>query len=486
MARLEGSRRFAATPCVTGQAGGGWGAWSSSRSGQMGQRSESERRPLPVYTRIISVCRRAGAGLSSVGGCVGVRGRGRGVRSRLTSAFSGSGAVFALVYFLRRLTLSRQDRNGTHRRPIAMPSARVSASRRRAWARRRVRPLFSVPRSPGWFSAPAQSGGGAAARVAGHHGRLSRYHHGHQPSQRRPYPDAPFRKFAADMKHQMIAHCATALLGALAPGLVDALCLYADHADSPCRYPAGDAWCAAKDGVNLFAYKDHCGEGERPADGRAQARPPVKSTPGQPVAVWSCAQAKTVVERLICANPDLRAQDTRMGALYAEAQARGQSPERMQSDWLTNQRNACENADCLRGPSTPTESATLKRAWKQVRWRAARSTNRFPSPRLSHHRHLTPRWRSSHRRRPRLQRHLQRRQTPNRHRQRWRPTPRRESPRCRNLRHLTHHRRASRRDLTTHHLHPSRVTPWSSWLRWRWSWWAGGTHGAFAPASAAR
>ena len=83
-------------------------------------------------------------------------------------------------------------------------------------------------------------------------------------------------------------------------------------------------------------------------DGRAQARPPVKSAPGKPVAVWSCAQAKTAVERLICANPDLRAQDTRMGALYAEAQARGQSPERMQSDWLINQRNACESADCLR------------------------------------------------------------------------------------------------------------------------------------------
>ena len=150
------------------------------------------------------------------------------------------------------------------------------------------------------------------------------------------------------MKHQLIVKFATALLGAVSPGLVDALCLNTDNTASPCRYPAGDAWCAAKDGVNLFAYKDNCGDGERQTDGRTQARPPVKSAPGKPVAVWSCAQAKTAVERLICANPDLRAQDTRMGALYAEAQARGQSPERMQNDWLINQRNACESADCLR------------------------------------------------------------------------------------------------------------------------------------------
>lgn len=103
------------------------------------------------------------------------------------------------------------------------------------------------------------------------------------------------------------------------------------------------------DGVNLYAYKDDCGgeEGEQ-ADTRLKTRSPIKSAPGDPVAVWNCAQAKTSVERLVCNNPDIRAQDVRMGALYAQLQALGQSPERIQKEWLRNQRNTCDDTDCLR------------------------------------------------------------------------------------------------------------------------------------------
>jgi MYXO-CTERM domain-containing protein len=37
-----------------------------------------------------------------------------------------------------------------------------------------------------------------------------------------------------------------------------------------------------------------------------------------------------------------------MGALYTELQGLGQSPERSQKDWLKNQRNPCDDSDCLR------------------------------------------------------------------------------------------------------------------------------------------
>lgn len=141
---------------------------------------------------------------------------------------------------------------------------------------------------------------------------------------------------------------ATAFVGALAGLGVEAACLDIDDASSPCRYPAGDAWCARNDGVNPYAYRDGCVDEARPTEVETPVRAPVRSAPGDPVVVWDCAKARTRVERLICANPDIRARDARMGALYSELQALGLSPERMQKAWLRNERAACDDADCLR------------------------------------------------------------------------------------------------------------------------------------------
>jgi uncharacterized protein YecT (DUF1311 family) len=150
------------------------------------------------------------------------------------------------------------------------------------------------------------------------------------------------------MKNRRFGQLATLLLCALSGALVDAACLDTDRASSPCRYPAGDAWCARNGGGNPYAYKDGCiDEGQR-SEADASIRAPVKSAPGDPVAVWDCAKARTRVERLICDNPDIRALDARMGALYSELQTLGLSPERMQKAWLRNERGACNDADCLR------------------------------------------------------------------------------------------------------------------------------------------
>lgn len=40
-------------------------------------------------------------------------------------------------------------------------------------------------------------------------------------------------------------------------GLTNAKCL-PDDSFSECRYPQGDAWCAAHEGGNLYAYSDQC------------------------------------------------------------------------------------------------------------------------------------------------------------------------------------------------------------------------------------
>ncbi|WP_296810470.1 hypothetical protein [Thiocapsa sp.] len=150
------------------------------------------------------------------------------------------------------------------------------------------------------------------------------------------------------MKIRRFGQLATALVCALFATLTDAACLDIDVASSPCRYPAGDAWCARNDGANLYAYRDGCVDEGQLTQAETPARARVRSAPGDPVAVWDCAKARTAVERLICANPDLRAQDARMGVLYTELQALGLSPEGMQKAWLRNKRAACGDADCLR------------------------------------------------------------------------------------------------------------------------------------------
>jgi uncharacterized protein YecT (DUF1311 family) len=150
------------------------------------------------------------------------------------------------------------------------------------------------------------------------------------------------------MKIQVISQCAVALSSVLFYGLVDAECERADRASSACRYPAGDAWCARHGGGNRYAYKDGCVEETNTADTNSATRPPAPAKSWSPVVDWDCGKARTPVEHLICANPDVRTQDGRMGALYADLQARGRLPERLQKAWLLGQRNACGDADCLR------------------------------------------------------------------------------------------------------------------------------------------
>ncbi|MBV5274960.1 MAG: hypothetical protein JZU52_15385 [Lamprocystis purpurea] len=150
------------------------------------------------------------------------------------------------------------------------------------------------------------------------------------------------------MKNKVIGQLAVALSGVVYYGLVAAECASVDRASSACRYPAGDAWCARHGDGNRYAYKDGCVDENNTADTNSAPRSPAPAKSWSPVVDWDCGKARTAVERLICANPDVRAQDGRMGALYADLQASGRLPERLQKAWLLGQRNACDNADCLR------------------------------------------------------------------------------------------------------------------------------------------
>jgi uncharacterized protein len=148
------------------------------------------------------------------------------------------------------------------------------------------------------------------------------------------------------MNKNAIARLATAIFFVFFGGQADAECLNTDSASDACRYPAGDAWCARHGDGNPYAYKDGCTkENDQTA---TPARPPAATGSWSPAPTWDCAKVRTGTERLICANPDIRAQDARMGALYARLQARGLAPERAQKAWLLDRRNACDSADCLR------------------------------------------------------------------------------------------------------------------------------------------
>ncbi len=150
------------------------------------------------------------------------------------------------------------------------------------------------------------------------------------------------------MINTVIGHGATVLFCMAFSGSVGAECGSTDNASSACRYPAGDAWCARHGDGSLYAYKDGCIEEKSTADTNLATRPAAPAKSWSPVVGWDCAKAKTVVEHLICVNPDVRAQEGRMGGLYAELRARGQVPERTQKAWLSDQRNACDTTDCLR------------------------------------------------------------------------------------------------------------------------------------------
>lgn len=151
------------------------------------------------------------------------------------------------------------------------------------------------------------------------------------------------------MNNRLCGQFATILLCCtLSIGLAQAACGDINNPSNPCRFPAGDAWCAAKHRFNRYAYKDICRQEKNQTESRITVRPPTRHAPGDPGVVWNCAKAPTAVARLICNNPDLRTQDAWMGSLYTELQALGQSPERSQKDWLNNRRNLCGNTDCLR------------------------------------------------------------------------------------------------------------------------------------------
>ncbi|MGV0951729.1 MAG: lysozyme inhibitor LprI family protein [Azonexus sp.] len=149
------------------------------------------------------------------------------------------------------------------------------------------------------------------------------------------------------MNNTVIGHGAIVLFFMAFYGSVGAECGSTDNASSACRYPAGDAWCTRHGGGNLYAYKDNCVAEKSSAGTNLATRPPAPAKSWSPVVGKDCAKANTAVEHLICVNPDVRAQDDRMGVLYAALQARGQVPERTQRAWLS-ERNACDTTDCLR------------------------------------------------------------------------------------------------------------------------------------------
>jgi uncharacterized protein len=75
----------------------------------------------------------------------------------------------------------------------------------------------------------------------------------------------------------------------------------------------------------------------------------VISPVGAQGASFDCAQAVTVVEQLICDNPELSQLDERYAALYNDALARNTSPQEFRETaraWIQH-RNECTDAQCL-------------------------------------------------------------------------------------------------------------------------------------------
>jgi aspartyl protease family protein len=64
-------------------------------------------------------------------------------------------------------------------------------------------------------------------------------------------------------------------------------------------------------------------------------------------ASFNCSKAFTLIEVLICTNSDLSLADEEMASLYAKAKKTNPNIKAEQKYWLM-ERNACEDADCLR------------------------------------------------------------------------------------------------------------------------------------------
>lgn len=68
-----------------------------------------------------------------------------------------------------------------------------------------------------------------------------------------------------------------------------------------------------------------------------------------PAAALDCAKAKTLVERLVCGRPELKAQDALLSELYARSLKVAQDPEMVaatQQDWYAGL-SACNGYDCV-------------------------------------------------------------------------------------------------------------------------------------------
>ena len=63
---------------------------------------------------------------------------------------------------------------------------------------------------------------------------------------------------------------------------------------------------------------------------------------------FDCAKAATAVEKTVCADSELSAQDERLAALHARVRAADAHETATQRDWLANTRDRCKDAACLK------------------------------------------------------------------------------------------------------------------------------------------
>jgi uncharacterized protein YecT (DUF1311 family) len=80
-----------------------------------------------------------------------------------------------------------------------------------------------------------------------------------------------------------------------------------------------------------------------PADAMPAVAPPVFQTS------FDCSQAKSLALKMICADPNLAAQDVQLAALYRRARANAVDPSQLsdqQQEWLAA-RDSCRSAGCV-------------------------------------------------------------------------------------------------------------------------------------------
>lgn len=88
-----------------------------------------------------------------------------------------------------------------------------------------------------------------------------------------------------------------------------------------------------------------------PAPSPAPAAP-LNATPGASFAPsFNCTRAMLPVEHIICSDPELAGLDMRLNQLYNEVRQKTSDPEGLRTEqnaWLTDIRNACQTAECLK------------------------------------------------------------------------------------------------------------------------------------------